>query len=125
VFQQRLSGLAGTPISDGVSEKKAFAASLILNVVSLQMEMKRVHFVALAIFTVIVFAGSSIWYSSLLFGRQFLELSGATAGAPRSPVKGLFELLRTVVLALGIAQLVFGLSIAAWKRAGVWGCGCV
>ena len=88
-----------------------------------RMEMKRVNFVALAVVTVAVFVASSIWYSPLLFGRQFLELSGATASAHPSPVKGLFELLRTVVLAFVIAQLVFRLNIADWKQAvglGLW-----
>lgn len=104
-------------------EQKNCAVNLILNVVSLQMEMKRVNFVALAVVIVAVFVASSIWYSPLLFGRQFLELSGATASAHPSPVKGLFELLRTFVLAFVIAQLVFRLNIADWKRAvglGLW-----
>lgn len=81
------------------------------------MEMKRVNFVALAVVTVAVFVASSIWYSPLLFGRQFLELSGATANAHPSPMRGLFELLRTFVLAFVIAQLVLRLNSANWKRA--------
>jgi hypothetical protein len=87
------------------------------------MEKKRVNFVALAVITMAVFVARSIWYSPLLFGRQFLELSGATASAHPSPVKGLFELLRTFVLAFVIAQLVFRLNIADWRQAvglGLW-----
>jgi hypothetical protein len=65
-----------------------------------------VSFVALAVVTLAVFAASSIWYSPVLFGQQFFELSGATASAHPSPVKALFELLRTFVLAFVIAHLV-------------------
>lgn len=96
---------------------------MILNVALLLMEMKRVNFVALGVVTVAVFLASSIWYSPLMFGRQFLELSGATASAHPSPLRALFELLRTFVLAFVIAQLVFRLNIADWKRAvglGLW-----
>ena len=98
-------------------EQKTRAVGLILDVVSPQMEMKRVNFVALAVVTVAVFVASSIWYSPLLFGRQFLELSGATANAHPSPMRGLFEFLRTFVLAFVIAQLIYRLNIADWKRA--------
>jgi hypothetical protein len=85
--------------------------------------MKRINFVALAVLTVIAFVASSIWYSPFLFGRQFLQLSGVTASAHPSPVKALFELLRTFVLALVIVRLVLRLDIADWKRAlglGLW-----
>jgi uncharacterized protein DUF1761 len=70
------------------------------------MGMKRVNFVALAVLTAVAFVASSIWYSPLLFGRQFLALSGATASAHPSPVNALFELLRTFVLAFVIAHPV-------------------
>jgi hypothetical protein len=106
-----------------VSGAKTCAVSLILDVLSLQMEMKRESFVALAVVTLFVFVGSSIWYSPLLFGRLFLELSGATASAHPSPVKTLFELLRTFVLAFVIAHLVLRLNVAGWKQAvglGLW-----
>jgi len=106
-----------------VSEQKTCAISLILNVLSLQMEMKRISFVALAVVTLVVFVASSIWYSPLLFGRQFLELSGATASVHPSPVKALFELLRTFVLAFVIAHLVLRHNVADWKQAvglGLW-----
>ena len=87
------------------------------------MEMRRVSFVALAVVTLVVFVASSIWYSPLLFGRQFIELSGATAGAHPSPVKALLELLRTFALAFVIAHLVLRLNVADWKQAvglGLW-----
>ena len=50
--------------------------------------MNRVNFLALAIITVMAFFASSIWYSTLLFGPEFLELSGATAGPQPNALKG-------------------------------------
>jgi uncharacterized protein DUF1761 len=85
--------------------------------------MNRVNFLALAVVVVIAFVASSVWYSPLLFGRQFLALSGATAGPPPSALKALFEILRTFVLAYVIARLMLRLDIKAWKDAlalGVW-----
>jgi len=102
---------------------KNLSVSLIPNVLSLQMEMKRISFVALAVVTLVVFVASSIWYSPFLFGRQFLELSGATANAHPSPVNALFEFLRTFVLAFVIAHLLLRLNVADWKQAvglGLW-----
>lgn len=106
-----------------LSGEKNGAVGLILTVLSLQMETKRVSFVALAVVTLVAFVASSIWYSPLLLGPQFLELSGATASAHPSPVKALFELLRTFVLAFVIAHLVLRLNVADWKKAvglGLW-----
>lgn len=85
--------------------------------------MNRVSFVALVVVTLIAFVASSVWYSQLLFGRLFLELSGVTASAHPSPVKAVLELLRTFVLAFVIARLVLRLNIADWKHAlelGLW-----
>lgn len=44
--------------------------------------MRRVNFLALAVVAVMAFIASSLWYSPLLLGRQFLELSGFAA-SPR------------------------------------------
>lgn len=85
--------------------------------------MNRVNFLALAVVAVIAFFASSIWYSPLLFGRQFLELSGATASPHPNALKALCELVRTFVLAYVIARLIVRLNIADWKDAlglGVW-----
>jgi hypothetical protein len=51
------------------------------------------------------------------------EVEWATANAHPSPMRGLFELLGTFVLAFVIAQLVLRLNSANWKRAvglGLW-----
>jgi uncharacterized protein DUF1761 len=85
--------------------------------------MTRVNFLALAVITVIVFIASSIWYSPILFGRQFLALSGAAVSPQPNALKALCELLRTFVLAYVIARLILGLNIADWKDAlgvGLW-----
>jgi hypothetical protein len=85
-------------------------------------DLKRVNYLALAVVVLVAFVASSLWYSPLLFGRQFLELSGLPTPAPNA-AKALSELLRTFVLAFVIARLVLMLNIADWKGAlalGFW-----
>jgi hypothetical protein len=85
--------------------------------------MNRINFLALTVITVIAFVASSIWYSPILFGRPFLELSGATTTPPPNALKALFELLRTFVLAYVIARLMLRLNVTTWKDAlavGLW-----
>jgi hypothetical protein len=87
------------------------------------MEMKRTSFVTLAVVTLVVFVASSTWYNPLLFGRKFLELSGAGANAHPSPMNALFEVLRTFVLTFVIAHLLRRLEVADWRQAiglGLW-----
>jgi hypothetical protein len=79
-------------------------------------DVKRVNYLALAVVVLVAFVASSLWYSPLLFGRQFLELSGLPTPAPNA-AKALCELLRTFVLAFVIARLVLMLNIADWKGA--------
>ena len=78
--------------------------------------MNRVNFLALAVIAVIAFFASSIWYSPLLFGRQFLELSGTTASPQPNALKALCGLLRTFILAYVIARLILRLNVADWKN---------
>jgi hypothetical protein len=85
--------------------------------------LNRVNFIALSVVVVVAFIASSLWYSPLLFGREFLELSGVTASPSPNAVKALCELFRTFVLAYVIARLVLRLNIADWKGAlqlGLW-----
>jgi hypothetical protein len=85
--------------------------------------MNRANFLALAVITVIVFIASSIWYSPVLFGRQFLELSGANANPQPNAMKALFELVRTFLLAYVIARLILRLNVVDWQGAlglGLW-----
>jgi hypothetical protein len=85
--------------------------------------MNRVNFLALTVVVVVAFIASSFWYSPLLFGQEFLELSGlATAPTPNA-AKALCELFRTFVLAYVVAHLVLRLNIADWRdalRFGLW-----
>ena len=78
--------------------------------------MNRVNYVALIVVAIIAFIASSIWYSPLLFGKQFLALSGMNAPSP-SPIKAACELLRTFILAWVIAKIVLGLNLRDWKSA--------
>jgi hypothetical protein len=85
--------------------------------------MMRVNFVALGTLTLIAFVASSLWYSPLLFGRQFLELSGIAASPQPSPAKALLELLRTFVLGYVIARLMLRINVVTWRDAlefGLW-----
>ena len=56
--------------------------------------------------TVGAFAASSLWYGPLLFGLQFLELSGMTSGAQPDGVKIAAKMPRNVLLAFAIGQLL-------------------
>jgi hypothetical protein len=59
--------------------------------------MIRVSYLALALVVVVAFVASSLWYSPLIFGREFMELSGVSANASAIPnwAKAVCELLRT------------------------------
>ncbi len=53
--------------------------------------MNRVNFIALGVVAVVAFVASSLWYSPLLFGRQFVELSGVAGSPQPNAVKALSE----------------------------------
>jgi hypothetical protein len=85
--------------------------------------MNRVNFPALSVVVFVAFIASSLWYSPLLFGREFQKLSGVAASPSPHAAKVLCELLRTFVLAYVIARLVLLLNISNWKdslRLGLW-----
>jgi Protein of unknown function (DUF1761) len=85
--------------------------------------MVRVNFVALTIVVFVAFIASSLWYSPLLFGREFLELSGFSVVPKPSALRAICELFRTFVLGYVIARFVSLLGIKSWKRAltfGLW-----
>ena len=85
--------------------------------------MNRVNFIALGVVAVVAFVASSLWYSPLLFGRQFVELSGVAGSPQPNAVKALCELLRTFVLAYVIARLIVRLNVTEWRAAlgvGLW-----
>jgi len=85
--------------------------------------MTRVNYFVIGLVVVVAFVASSVWYSPLLFGREFLELSGVSASASPNPVKVVCELIRTFILAYVIAQLVLQLNAPDTKAAvglGLW-----
>lgn len=68
------------------------------------MTKRRVIGVGLA--AVCALVASSLWYSPLLFGRQFAELSGVTSSSQPSGLRVVAELLRNVLLASVIRWLL-------------------
>jgi len=83
--------------------------------------MIRINYLALVVAVVTAFIMSSLWYSPLLFGRAFLELSGFAPSGP-NPGKVVAELLRTFVLAYVLARLIALLRVG-WTgalRLGIW-----
>ena len=52
------------------------------------------------------FVASSLWYSPVLFGRQFLELSGVVAAFRPSVITVAGEILRNLLLASAISWLL-------------------
>ena len=72
-------------------------------------------------------AVSSIWYSPLLFGKQWMALrslnSVGVADAAMPPWKIVVDLVRELVVVYVLARLVDGLGIVDWKGAlklGFW-----
>jgi hypothetical protein len=88
------------------------------------------NYSALVVAVIAAFVASSLWYSPLLFGKQFMELSGIgpgaglNAGPNAGPNAGKIvgELARNFILAYVIARFVVLLQVD-WKGAlslGVW-----
>ena len=85
--------------------------------------MIRVNYFVIALVVLVAFVASSVWYSPLMFGREFLELSGVSASASPNPVKVICELIRTFILAYVIAWLVVQLNVSNTRAAlglGLW-----
>ena len=69
------------------------------------------------------FVASSVWYSPLLFGKQFMELSGVGPSAGPNVGKVVGELGRNLILAYVLGRFVVLLEVVDWKGAlnlGVW-----
>ena len=80
------------------------------------------HFPSLAS-AVAAFVASSVWYSPLLFGKQFMELSGVGPSAGPNVRKMVGELGRNLILAYVLGHFVVLLEVVDWKGAlnlGVW-----
>jgi hypothetical protein len=85
--------------------------------------MVRMNYFALVVAVIAALVASSLWYSPLLFGKQFMELSGVgpTAGPNAGKIAG--ELARNFILAYVLGRFVVLLNVADSKDAlnlGVW-----
>ncbi len=79
--------------------------------------MIRTKYLSVAAAVVAAFLASSLWYRPVMFGRQFIELSGMSAASGPADAKIAMELLRNVVLALVILRLTSLLRFTDWKNA--------
>jgi hypothetical protein len=68
--------------------------------------MTRTKVISIALAAVSAFAASSLWYSPVLFGRQFVALSGVAASASPDGWKIAAEMLRNLLLASVICWLL-------------------
>lgn len=68
--------------------------------------MIRDKWVGIAVAVLCAFVASSLWYSPLLFGTQFLKLSGMGATTGPAGLKIAAELVRDVLLASAISWLL-------------------
>ena len=85
--------------------------------------MNRINHFAVVAAVVAAFVASSLWYSPVLFGTKFIELSGFSRSAGPNIVKVTGELLRTLILAYVLARLLALLNVVDWKDAlslGAW-----
>jgi len=85
--------------------------------------MTKVNYFAVIVAVVATFIVSSLWYSPLLFGKPFMELSGIVSNGSPNPIKIVGELLRTFILAYVLAHLATLLKIVSWHSAlslGIW-----
>ena len=87
----------------------------------------RISYLAIVAALLAAAAVSSVWYSPLLFGKQWRELSGMSPAAAANTTihawKILIDLVREFVVIYVLARLTNGLRIADWKGAlslGFW-----
>jgi Protein of unknown function (DUF1761) len=68
--------------------------------------MTKSQALGIALGVVCAFVASSLWYSPLLFGKQFLELSGVVTAAKPTGITVAGEILRNLLLASVIVWLL-------------------
>jgi hypothetical protein len=68
--------------------------------------MIRTKTTGIVVAMVCAFVASSLWYSPILFGRQFLELSGMAAASKPSITTVASEMLRNLLLASAISWIL-------------------
>ena len=87
----------------------------------------KVSYLAMLAALVAAIVVSSLWYSPLVFGKQWMELSGRNAaGATQTTMhawKILIDLVREFIVIYVLARLISGLGIFDWQGAlqlGFW-----
>jgi len=73
--------------------------------------MVRMNYFVLLASVIAAFVASSVWYSPLLFGKQFMELSGVGPSAGPSVGKGVGELGRNPILGYVLGRFVVLLEV--------------
>lgn len=68
--------------------------------------MPRRKLIGIVLASVCAFVASSLWYSHVLFGRQFLALSGVAVSAKPDVLNTVAEILRNLLLAFVISWLL-------------------
>src|SRR5260370_37316778 len=85
--------------------------------------MGKMNYLHLMVSVIAGFVASSVWYSPLRFGKQFMELSGVGPSAGPNVGKIVGELGRNLILAYVLGRFVVLLEVVDWKGAlnlGVW-----
>jgi hypothetical protein len=87
----------------------------------------RISYLAIVAALLAAVAVSSVWYSPLLFGKQWMELSGINRAGTGNPTlhawKVSIDLVRELVVVYVFARFVSHLRIVDWKGAvslGFW-----
>jgi hypothetical protein len=85
------------------------------------------NYLAIVVAAIAAFVVGALWYSPLLFGRAYIEVSGmdsAAMGDMTPPVGELLgEFARNLVVAFVLAYLIARLGAGDWKAAlqlGLW-----
>jgi hypothetical protein len=87
---------------------------------------QKVSYLAMLAALIAAMVVSSLWYSPLLFGKQWIELSKSAAGPTQTTMhasKILIDLVREFIVIYVLARLISALGIFAWQDAislGFW-----
>src|SRR5258708_10638347 len=83
--------------------------------------MTKMNAIGIALGVVCAFVASSLWYSPLLFGKQFLELSGVVTAPKPTGITIAGEILRNLLLASVIVWLLAHRQMIKLKSVVVFG----
>jgi hypothetical protein len=90
-------------------------------------DSQKVSYFAMLVALIAAIMVSSLWYSPLVFGKQWMELSGnnpaATTETTMHAWKILIDLVRELIVIYVLARLISALGIFGWQDAlnlGFW-----